>query len=354
MRLRAFVARGLVATCGISVAACGSSDTKGPHPPLESSSGSSRSGAGSAMASGGPANGSSAGGSETTSGGGSGSSAGSTSGSDASAGNDAGSGSDSDSAASSGSDDSGAGEGGDNGCVKGLVQPNEVVMLGDSYMDLGNVGPTLQKVAGATYRTYYLAGAALNYGGNGQFNIPYQFDSMAVPANPDIKVVITDGGGNDILIDNRQCLTTAVQGDTQCHMVIDAVVAKAKQLLQDMASKGVQHIVYMFYPHIDTTAIFTGTDANDWLDYVYPLAAQLCCGATTAPQGAPDLTCHGSPASGVDCTFIDTRPELAGHNDPNNKSTYWFDGLGIHPTQPGTDLIVAKMWAQMQKYCIAQ
>jgi hypothetical protein len=195
---------------------------------------------------------------------------------------------------------------------------------------------------------------ALVYGGNRQFNIPYQFDSMAVPANPDIKVVITDGGGNDILIDNRQCLTTAVQGDTQCHMVIDAVVAKAKQLLQDMASKGVQHIVYMFYPHIDTTAIFTGPDANDWLDYVYPLAPQLSGGATTAPQGAPDLTCHGSPASGVDCTFIDTRPELAGHNDPNNKSTYWRDGLGIHPTQPGTDLIVAKMWAQMQKYCIAQ
>ena len=75
-------------------------------------------------------------------------------------------------------------------------------MLGDSYMDIGHVGPTIQMDASATYRTYYLAGAALNYG-SGQLNIPYQFDSMAVPASSDIKVVITDGGGNDILIDNN-------------------------------------------------------------------------------------------------------------------------------------------------------
>jgi len=36
-------------------------------------------------------------------------------------------------------------------------------MLGDSYMDVGHVGPTIQMDANATYRTYYLAGAALAY-----------------------------------------------------------------------------------------------------------------------------------------------------------------------------------------------
>jgi lysophospholipase L1-like esterase len=226
-------------------------------------------------------------------------------------------------------------------------------MLGDSYMDLGHVGPTIQTVAGAMYRTYYLLGAALDYG-SGQFNIPYQFDSMAVPANPDIKVVITDGGGNDILLDNRQCLTTPLQGDTQCHAVVDAALAKARELLQDMASKGVKQVVYIFYPHIDTTTIYTGPNANDWLDYAYPHAATLCCGAATPAQGTPDLTCRGSPSPGVDCTFIDTRPELAGHNDPNNASAYWLDGFGIHPNQQGADLIANKVWGQMQKYCIAQ
>jgi hypothetical protein len=218
-------------------------------------------------------------------------------------------------------------------------------------MDLGNVGPTIQKVAGATYRTYYLLGAALNYG-SGQANIPYQFDTMAVGANPDIKVVITDGGGNDLLIDNRQCLTTAVQGDTQCHTAIANSLMKAQQLLADMASKGVQHIVYFFYPHVDPTALFTGPTSNDWLDYTYPLAAQICCGSNVPSPGSPDLTCQGS-AAGTDCVFVDTRPEFAGHNDPMNKSTYWFQD-GIHPTQPGADVLAQKVWAQMQKHCIAQ
>jgi hypothetical protein len=247
----------------------------------------------------------------------------------------------------------GASDGGPSECVKGQVRPNQVVMLGDSYMDLGFLGPTIQKVAGATYRTYYLAGAALNYG-FGQGNIPYQFTDMAVTANPDIKVVIMTGGGNDILLNNRQCLVVPVQGDTQCHKVVDDALGKARELLSVMATKGVKQIVYLFYPHIDANTIFTGPNSNDWLDHAYPKAAQLCCGAATAPEGAADLTCHGSPTPGVECTFIDTRPEYVGHNDPKNPSMYWLDGFGIHPTQPGADLIAGKVWAQMQKYCVAQ
>jgi hypothetical protein len=220
-------------------------------------------------------------------------------------------------------------------------------MLGDSYMDIGNVGPTIQMDANAMYRTYYQAGAALNYG-TGQGNIPYQYESLAVPANPDIKVVITDGGGNDVLINNSQCLSTPVMGDTMCHMSIDASVARGKQLFMEMASNGVQHIVFFFYPHIDPSV---GADANDWLDYAYPQAAQICCGASAPAQGAADYTCHGNSGA-TDCTFIDTRPEFAGHNTSGSGS-YWFQD-GIHPTQPGADAIAAKVWAQMQKYCIAQ
>ena len=201
--------------------------------------------------------------------------------------------------------------------------------------------------ANATYRTYYLAGAALNYG-SGQLNIPYQFDSMAVPANSDIKVVITDGGGNDILIDNNQCLNTPVMGDTTCHTAIVGSITRAKQLLQDMAGKGVEHVVYFFYPHISATE---GADANDWLDYAYPQAAQLCCGASAPAAASPDLTCDGN-GSGVDCVFVDTRPEFVGHN-VSGSGDYWLMD-GIHPTQAGADAIAKKVWAQMQKYCIAQ
>src|SRR5579862_7158244 len=102
-------------------------------------------------------------------------------------------------------------------CVKGQVTPNEVVMLGDSYLDSawGNVGPTLMMQAGAMYRHYYIGGAAMAWGNpSTQFYIPYQFDPMALTdvavMNPsDIKVVIMDGGGNDVLIGNSSCETTA-------------------------------------------------------------------------------------------------------------------------------------------------
>jgi hypothetical protein len=232
-------------------------------------------------------------------------------------------------------------------------------MLGDSYMDIGNVGPTIMKDANnAMYRHYYLAGASLNYG-SGAFNIPYQFDTealtdTAVSMPTDIKVVIMDGGGNDILINNSQCLTTPLASDTgnTCHTAIDGSLTRAQQLLTDMAGKGVKSIVYYFYPHLDAT-VAGHANANDWLDYAYPKGAALCCGASNVPSSG-DLSCHGSPAAGADCTWIDVRPEFTGHNDHTNASAYWFMADNIHPTQPGADAISAKVWKAMQTYCIAQ
>jgi lysophospholipase L1-like esterase len=229
-------------------------------------------------------------------------------------------------------------------------------MLGDSYMDLGNVGPTIMKDANnAMYRHYYLLGSAMNYG-SGQLNIPYQWDTMAlndtaVAMPKDVKVVIMDGGGNDVLIDNSQCLTTPTAGDTACHTAIDASVMKGQSLEMDMVAKGVQHIVYYFYPHLDPT-VGGHTYANDWLDYSYPKGAASCCGAGNVPSSG-DITCRGN-GQGADCVWIDTRPEFMGHNDHTNASSYWFQSDGIHPSQPGADAIATKVWAKMQEYCIAQ
>ena len=46
----------------------------------------------------------------------------------------------------------------------------------------------------------------------------------------------------------------------------------------------------------------------------------------------------------MDCIFIDVRPELTGHNDPNDTNNYWFDSLGIHPNQQGADVLANKVW----------
>jgi hypothetical protein len=345
--------------------ACGSSQTDG-NPSGEGTSGSAN-GSGSSSGGGSGSSGSTSGSSDS-----SGSSSGSddSSGSSSGSGDDSGSGSSGSSSGSGGTSgtDSGAGSasGGDGGgsgsgsasatCTKGQVKNNEVVMIGDSYMDIGNVGPTLMKDAGnAMYRHYYLAGAALNYEGL-NLNIPYQFDTSAemdtAVTNPtDIKVVIMDGGGNDVLINNSQCLTIPLAGDTMCHTAVDASVMRGQALEQDMKSKGVQHIVYYFYPHLDPT-VSGHTDANVWLDYSYPKGAASCCGAANVPTSG-DMSCHGT-GPGIDCVWIDTRPEFVGHDDHTNASTYWFQGDNIHPTQPGADAIASKVWAKMQEYCIAQ
>jgi hypothetical protein len=231
-------------------------------------------------------------------------------------------------------------------------------MLGDSYMDVGNVGPTIMKDANnAKYRHYYLAASALAYG-SGNFNIPYQFTNEALTdatvTNPtDIKVVVMDGGGNDVLINNSQCLTIPPAGDTACHAAIDMSVAKGGMLEQLMASKGVEHIVYYFYPHLDPT-VAAHVNAGDWIDYSEPKGAASCCGAANVPASG-DQSCHGNgPGPNTTCTWIDTRPEFVGHIDHTNAATYWFQSDNIHPSQPGADAISAKVWAAMQKYCIAQ
>lgn len=241
-------------------------------------------------------------------------------------------------------------------CAMGQVTDQQVVMIGDSYMDLGNVGPTLMKDAGnATYRHYYLAGSALNYGAL-NLNIPYQFDTLALtdtslPHPTDIKVVIMDGGGNDILIDNSQCLTTPLAGDTACHTAIDASLARGQQLEQDMRSKGVKQIVYYFYPHLDPN-VSGHQHADDWLDYAYPKAAASCCGSANVPSSG-DISCHGE-TQGSDCVWVDTRPEFVGHDDSTNAATYWFMSDNIHPNQAGANAIAAKVWAKMKEYCVAQ
>jgi hypothetical protein len=244
-------------------------------------------------------------------------------------------------------------------CVKGQVQPNEVIMLGDSYLDpaWGNVGPTLMMDANAKYRPYYIGGASLGWGNpDTQFYIPYQYDPMALTdtavTNPsDIKVVIMDGGGNDVLIGNSSCETTAPPANTSCVTTVNNAISVAHTTMQEMAQKGVQTIVFFFYPHLSTAGggiLQTPAPAvNDTLDYAYPLTEQLCCG-TSFTSSLTNYSCAGQPVPGLNCVFIDTRPSFEGHIADYIKSD------NVHPTQAGADVIANLIWTQMQARCIAQ
>jgi lysophospholipase L1-like esterase len=244
-------------------------------------------------------------------------------------------------------------------CVTGQVTPDEVVMLGDSYLDpaWGNVGPTVMMVANASYRHYYIGGAALAWGNpDTQFYIPYQYNPMAMTdttvTNPsNIKVIIMDGGGNDVLIGNTSCETTAPPGNTSCVTTVQNAINEGMSMMQEAAQNGVQQVVFFFYPHLSTAGggiLQTPAPAvNETLDYAYPLAEQMCCGSSFI-SSLTNYSCSGQPAPGLTCVFIDTRPAFEG-----NLATY-IKSDNVHPTQAGANVIANLIWTQMQNHCIAQ
>jgi lysophospholipase L1-like esterase len=252
-------------------------------------------------------------------------------------------------------------------CVKGQVSPDQVIVIGDSYLDhpvWSNAIPDLYadlRASGdlgatATYREYQLGGAAMNYG-TLNLNIPYQYETTAkgdvAVMNPkDIDTVIMDGGGNDVLIDNQECMTNADPPPTNamCATAIQATVDRASKLLQEFAADGVKHVIYTFYPHLDPAGggilPMPAPQVNATLDYAYPLAEQICCGSsfTSTPTS---YTCTGNP-SGVECVFVDLRPAFEGHIADYIKSDH------VHPTDAGAQVIADLVAGAMSKYCIAQ
>ena len=265
-------------------------------------------------------------------------------------------------------------------CMKGQVKPEQVVMIGDSYMAaaFGNVGANIvadaQKAgalpAGKNYREFYVAGASMNGSVGTTLNIPYQYNTEAkgntadnnllTVTNPkDIQVVIMDGGGNDVLINQRSCLTDATEAalmaDTACQMAVTNAAATMDTLWKQMATDGVKQIVYYFYPHLDPAGGGflpgppTGAPGVNLVDDEGALAYQkICCGSTFTPTvSAP--TCTGN-APGIQCTYIDTRPAFEG------KVAQYINGGTdhVHPNAMGSMVIANLVWAAMVENCVAQ
>jgi hypothetical protein len=236
-----------------------------------------------------------------------------------------------------GSGGSGAAAGdGDGDCQTGTIAPSQVVMIGDSYLALsGDVKEVLTAQAleagaldeGESYRNYYVSGTQL--GGAGVNAIPRQYEK-AKAADPDIKLLIMTGGGNDVLIGNRSCLQTSPPENTSCLDTIQASLDAAQLLFEQAAADGVTDIIYFFYPHLPEGGILTGPAVNTTTDYAYP----------EVKAGCDDF-------EGLRCHFIDTRPAFEGHAD-------YIGPDGIHPTLGGSTAIADLIWGVMVEECLAQ
>jgi len=238
-------------------------------------------------------------------------------------------------------------------CPKSMTPACQVVMLGDSYLDplfsatgtdivadAQNAGALPPNVA---YRHYYQGGAALN-SGNGPLYIPFQYEMLAlmdvtVPNPSNIDTIIMNGGAGDFLLGDRTCLFSPPPfGDggvrsASCDSTIQGAMNRLTTLMQDMAQKGVKHIVFFFYPHLDPNGgglLTTPAPAvNDTIDYAAAQAQQVC-------------------ESVSQCVFVDSRPAFEG------QIAQYISGDHINPSAAGAQVLADLVWQTMVAHCIAQ
>lgn len=205
-------------------------------------------------------------------------------------------------------------------CAMGEVKASEVLFIGESFIaqsgDIPRMASELARKAGTiganeSYRSFAVSGTQLTTG-----DIPNQY-TRAQMASP-VKVVLMDGGGNDLLFGNR-CMGSY---DAACKEVVDVVA----DMFTDFKSGGVTDVVYFFYP--DPMGI--GANIKDGMDILRPEMRKLCDGATD-----------------VRCVWVDQRESWEGNYDK-------FTSDGIHPTAAGSMASAQQIWDAMVESCVAQ
>jgi hypothetical protein len=141
---------------------------------------------------------------------------------------------------------------------------SDVVLMGDSWMSNtlqlegtgGGIAPSLQGASGQPYRNYAVQGVMLLSDDSFGPAIPTQWD-QAKFVNPDIKTVVMTGGGNDVIQNPGLQSDCDMDGD-QCKEFRKNLIAALDKLWTQMASDGVQDIIYVRYAAKSTT-MMTGS-----------------------------------------------------------------------------------------------
>jgi hypothetical protein len=214
-----------------------------------------------------------------------------------------------------------------------LAKPSEVVAVGDSYVAAPvMLVPKLVQLAiadgalmqGDVYRDYSIPGATV---GSTQRpgTIPPQW-TRAKQADSDIKFVIMDGGGNDILAVATTCLGSGASMNATCTGIIQQVSDVITQMINDMKAVGVRDVVYLLYPHVPA-------GGAELTDYAVSQAQQLCASASTDT---------------FNCYVVDTRMAFEGHPE------YFSAADPIHPNATGAQVIAQLVWDTMKTNCVVQ
>ena len=209
--------------------------------------------------------------------------------------------------------------GGDMREDQGEGDGQDVVTIGDSYMNLNGVDGTemsLDKITPTMYRPYAVPGTMILDGA-----IPSQWD-QAKRANPNIKTVVMTGGGNDIILNLGNlaaCGGAATEADLSagCLSALDDITAGVTDLINQLEKDGVQDVFYMGYAHVTFTELG---------------------GTLERTKHVQEMNCKDyDPARTIRCHFVDPADEIG----------TMIMGDGIHPTAAGYDAAAKKVYARM-------
>jgi hypothetical protein len=188
-----------------------------------------------------------------------------------------------------------------------LARGNQIVAVGDSYMDFMGSVTTLARTAGTlagddSFRSFAVGGAPMQ-------RIQAQFET-ARSQDAEIVAAAINGGANDFV---RVGFTPGS---------IDAAAHALAELLVEMGSVGVRDAFYVWYPNV-------GWGASAGMASAFVKMAAAC-------QAAVSLRCH----------LIDLRPIFAG-----KEAQY---EAGLYLAQPGKDAAGQALFDAMNASCVGQ
>jgi lysophospholipase L1-like esterase len=215
-----------------------------------------------------------------------------------------------------------------------LVKNDKVIILGDSLFALsGKIADDIEVYSGEAYRHYCISAAQMI--GGVVVDVPDQYEN-AKADDPNIRTVIMDGGGNDILITNSNLCSGDVVSQ-ECKDAIEPVFAEAERLFREFKDDGVKNIVYMGYYDVNPEGILVPDNGfYGVIDYAYEKSTALCDNLNKE---------FGTTMVGY---YVDTRAAFEGH------FADFITSDGVHPTALGSQVLADLIWAKMKANNIEQ
>jgi hypothetical protein len=208
---------------------------------------------------------------------------------------------------------------------------NDVVNVGDSIFALsGKIHDYLTAKAGQSFRNYAFSGAYLS--GTSivtDKSVVVQY-ATARSDNSNIKTIIGDGGGNEILIpatafDPYNCKKDWWESglSSSCKSLIDDVYVDTVDLLNQMGRDGVQNIIWQGYYHLKF-GVIGSTSLNPAVDY----------GNTKIAQAVANATAVNNYRVFINPVSVMTNSDII------------IDG--VHPTDSGSMKLANLIWPKLQ------